>query len=384
MTSQVRIVSIIPYKVFPPKLGGEKGIALFSEYLAMETYLTAISTKNNDVSTVKNFRLFNVFSNSRSRYGNIFLYFTVRKILKEQKATHVLIEHPYYGWLAWLLKRTMPITWIVHSHNMEYLRSRSMGRWWWKALKWYERWVYRNADVNFFISDDDMEHATKVLGINQQKSHTVTYGIEISGLPGDVETARASIRSRYNIAPQDKILLFNGTLSQKANHDALLIILDRINPLLMQSGLNYKIIICGKGLHDSFHDLKEYVDKNIVYAGFVDDVDEYFKAADIFLNPITSGGGVKTKAIEAIAMNCTLVSTEFGAIGLKRDVCGEKLQVVPDYDWHKFAEKTIEQFAVVSSTKQSFYEYYYWGNIARKVVSILNQNASGITGTRQA
>jgi hypothetical protein len=30
----LRILSIIPYKILPAKLGGEKGIAIFNEYLA--------------------------------------------------------------------------------------------------------------------------------------------------------------------------------------------------------------------------------------------------------------------------------------------------------------------------------------------------------------
>jgi hypothetical protein len=30
----LRILSIIPYKILPAKLGGEKGIAVFNEYLA--------------------------------------------------------------------------------------------------------------------------------------------------------------------------------------------------------------------------------------------------------------------------------------------------------------------------------------------------------------
>lgn len=370
-----KIISIIPYKVFPANLGGEKGIALFSEYLAEEIPLLAVSTRNNDTSAVKNFTLLNILSNSRIRYANFFLYFAVRKIVKQQKATHILIEHPYYGWLAWLLRKTLPVKWVVHSHNMEYLRSRSIGRWWWKILKAYETWVYRKSDINFFISDDDLHHATTVLKIDPSKSHSVTYGIQTAGIPADIDEAKAIIRSKHDIPDADKLLLFNGTLSQKANHDALLVILDIINPLLIKRNFGYKIIICGKGLPESFNELKEYKNRNIIFAGFVDDVDMYFKSADIFLNPITSGGGVKTKAIEAIAMNSTLISTEFGAIGLKRSVCGNKLQMVPDHEWDQFTDRITEQLLLSnSSTPQAFYEYYYWGNIVKKVAAIITKN----------
>jgi len=375
---QPKIVSIIPYKVFPAKLGGEKGIALFSEYLAQQVPFTAIGIRNNDVSSTKNFILFNILSNSRIRYANIFLYFPIRKIIREQKATHLLIEHPYFGWLAWLLKKTLPVTWVVHSHNIEYMRSKSMGRWWWKALKWYERWVYIKSDINFFISDDDLNYALTVLKIDPDKSHSITYGIQIAGVPEDIESAKKIIREQYGIKDEEKILFFNGTLSQKANLDAVLVIVESINPLLIEKKMDYQIIICGKGLPDSLNDLKAYQDRNIVYAGFVDDIDVYFKAADIFLNPVTSGGGVKTKAVEAIAMNCTLVSTDFGAMGLNRKVCGNKLKVVPDNDWVAFTETIIEQIQIKSNTPRAFYDYYYWGNIAKKVVGVLTKENSGI------
>jgi polysaccharide biosynthesis protein PslH len=139
--------------------------------------------------------------------------------------------------------------------------------------------------------------------------------------------------------------------------------------------LKYKILVCGKGLPGSFDELRGYADKNIIYAGFVDDISAYFKAADLFLNPIISGGGVKTKAIEAIAMNCTVISTEIGALGLKREVCGAKLHVVADNDWSAFSTTLIQNFHQNSITPPSFFDYYYWGNIAAKVAEILKEHA---------
>lgn len=369
-----RIVSIIPYKTLPARLGGEKGIALFNEYLGLLIPVTGISTKNNDVSAAKNYTMLNVLSNSRLRYLNIFLFFTIRKIIWKQKATHLLIEHPYYGWLAWLLKNTLPVTWIVHSHNIEYMRSKSIGRWWWKALKWYETWVYKKADAIFFISEDDLAHAINRMDIPAHKSHAITYGVETDSIPSDIQLSRGKIRQLHSIRPDEKIILFNGALYHHSNYDALSVILEKVNPVLLTKGIRYKIIICGKGLPDSFNALRSYVNQNIVYAGFVDDIDIYFKASHIFLNPIMSGGGVKTKAIEAIAMNSTVVSTAFGALGLNRNACGNKLQVVEDHNWSLFSQRVLEILTMDLDTQQAFYDYYYWGKIASKVNDIINKN----------
>ena len=371
--SGINIVSIIPYKILPAKLGGEKGIAVFNEYLCRQVNLTGITTQNNDPALASGYKLLNILSNSKLRYANAFLYFTIRKILKQEKATHLLIEHPYYGWLAWLLRRTMPVKLIVHSHNIEYMRSKSIGRSWWKLLKWYEGWIYRIADNIFFISEDDRRFAIHELKTSKDKSMAVTYGIEQPGVPDDIAEKRLEIEKLHGISSSEKILLFNGALYHSTNYDALKVILDEINPLLLeQKDFRYKILVCGKGLPDFFNELKDYADKNIIYAGFVDDISVYFKAADIFLNPILSGGGVKTKAIEALAMNCTVISTELGAMGIERSVCGEKLIVLQEGEWKKFRDQVILVSNKNDLVPESFFEYYYWGNIIDRVIKWIN------------
>ncbi len=367
----LRILSIIPYKILPAKLGGEKGIAVFNEYLAKKTSLIGVTTKNNDPALVKGYRLMNILTNNRLRYGNIFLFGKIKKIISNEKITHLITEHPYYGWLAWMLRKATGVKWVVHSHNIEYMRSMSIGRWWWKALKRYEGWAYRKADKVFFISDDDRKHAMERLGVDPAKSLTVTYGIERNGIPADRQECRRMISEKYSIESTDKIFLFNGALYHSTNYDALKIILDEINPLLIENKFSYKIIVCGKGLPEFFNELRDYAGKNVIYAGFVDDISIYFKAADIFLNPILSGGGVKTKAIEAMAMDCTVVSTELGAMGIKREVCGNKLKVVREGEWKLFSELVMSSDN--GHTPQQFFDYYYWERIIGRAISSLKE-----------
>ena len=61
----IKVVSIIPYKILPAKLGGEKGIALFTEYLGKEVPVVSVGTENNDLSKARNFTLLPVLSTSR-------------------------------------------------------------------------------------------------------------------------------------------------------------------------------------------------------------------------------------------------------------------------------------------------------------------------------
>ena len=93
----------------------------------------------------------------------------------------------------------------------------------------------------------------------------------------------------------------------------------------------------------------------------------YFKAADIFLNPVLTGGGIKTKMVESIAFGTTVITTATGAAGIHKNICGNKLIVVPDNDWKSFAEAIIDNADKYEITPPSYYEYYYWGNIVKKV-----------------
>jgi glycosyltransferase involved in cell wall biosynthesis len=199
----------------------------------------------------------------------------------------------------------------------------------------------------------------------------VTYGIEIAKIPDDISECKAAIKKKYGIAPDAKLLLFNGALYHSTNYNALRIILEEIIPQLLARNFKYKIIVCGKGLPDFFNELKDYADLNVIYAGFVDDISVYFKAADVFLNPILSGGGVKTKAIEAIAMDCTVVSTELGAMGIKKEVCENKLRIVSEGEWQKFGDLIVSSSNDHHQTPAKFFEYYYWENIIRKALDFI-------------
>ncbi len=204
--------------------------------------------------------------------------------------------------------------------------------------------------------------------IKAENAFLIPYGVELKEMPDDIQEQKEKIYAEYNIPANCKLILFNGALSYKPNSDALNFILDEINPILLQQqNFNYRIIICGKGLPEPFNNLKNYADKNIIYAGFVDDISIYFKAANIFLNPVVTGGGVKTKAIDAIGFGATVISCITGASGINAFVCGDKLKIVYDNDANAFAQAILKTSKEISKTPATYYTYYYWGNIIKKL-----------------
>ena len=373
MNKPVNIAVIVPYPVFPAKTGGQKCITIFYDHLKDKLPVTLLCTSDTYAPVGFKDNVLPVLGVSRFRYINLFLFFKLAAIIREKKITHLIIVHPYFGWLGLLLKRFCRVKLIIHSHNIEALRFKTTGEWWWKIMRNYEKFVHSNADMNFFITDEDRQFAIKEYTVKDELTTTITYGID-SQIPPTLlqkSTAKEAIRTVHKIGENDTILFFNGTLNYLPNLNALDIILAKINPLLLRSGRPYKIIICGQGLPESYNNLAEYQQSNIIYAGFVDVISDYFLGSDIFINPVIEGGGIKTKLVEAIGFDLTSVSTRSGATGVDPQKCGGKLIVVNDGEWQQFAEAIFPiTHAVVPSV---FFEYFYWGKIADKAVESINK-----------
>ncbi len=89
------------------------------------------------------------------------------------------------------------------------------------------------------------------------------------------------------------------------------------------------------------------------------------------LNPLTTGGGIKTKAVEALAYNKIVVSTENGAAGILPQFCGDNLLITPDGNWDAFTKATLDAMQRQPDIPPAFYEHYNWDAIAGHVLSVM-------------
>jgi UDP-N-acetylglucosamine:LPS N-acetylglucosamine transferase len=349
-------------------MGGQKGIAIFCKYLGEENDLTAVSVEDNEISLAETYTMIPLFSKKRTRYLNPFYVSKVRKVIKQKNIKNVITEHPYMAWMGWHLKKRLSIKWFVHTHNIEFERFRTLDKKWYGVLKIYEAWVYKNADAVFFKTNEDVEFAVKNNMVKKENAVLVPFGIEIEGMPKDKAEQKKKIYTQHNIPADATLIFFNGTLNYKPNLDALSFILNEINPLLLkQAPFNYRILICGRGLPAAFNELKDYADRNIIYAGFVDDVYAYFKAADIFINPVITGGGIKTKIVEAMGYGVTVISCTSGAAGIELSVCGKKIKVVADNDANAFVWEILNNKDYYIKTPDEYYAYYSWRSIIKRL-----------------
>lgn len=367
------ILCIAPYAFLPAETGGQKAIASLYRTMSENFRIICISTKNNKPAKQETLQLKKIFSNSFLRYINPFYFFIVIKIIKEEKPDYLQIEHPYFGWLAILLKKFTGIKFIVRSHNIEGLRFKNLGKPWWKILSAYEKWVLRNADFIFFITDVDKQYAVLNFQLSPKKTSTITFGINLANSPSDKqrETARELLLKRHNIDTTDIIILFNGAFNYSPNAHALNNLLKYIFPFLNNlSNKKFKLLVCGKGIPAEV--IKENINDHIIFTGFVADIETYLTGSTIFVNPVIEGGGIKTKLVEALAYNLNCVSFATGAIGVPGEVCGNKLIVVNDNDYKNFANAIIIASDIASDVPPAFHSYFSNKKILGRIKDILD------------
>ena len=370
-----KVLAIAPYSYLPYFSGGQKFIALFFEHLGKEVDLTVISVEGNDFSLAKSYRALPLLKRPFSRYLDFSLVSKIVSLIRKEKIDVIIWEHPYYAWLAYMVKKQTAVTTILHSHNIEHQRFKSLSKWWWPVLKVYEEWFFKLADLIFFITPTDKKFALEYWNLPSKKAVDVPYGIEVEEYPQDKPESKNTVRKNHEINEEDAILLFNGALDYKPNLDALVVILDKINPVLLANrSFKYKILVCGKNLPEQLNRLEAYKNKNIIYAGFVSDIDTYFKGADLFLNPVQTGGGIKTKMVEAIGFGTTVVASETGTTGINIKLCGEKIIVIKDDDWHAFGKAVIQYANLKQATPFQYYDYYSYRNIIKKIRNALLRN----------
>jgi glycosyltransferase involved in cell wall biosynthesis len=363
----LRVLGLVSFKIFPAEMGGQKGVAKFYQYLSHQAeVMLATPAINGDEPGITQFK---IVSPNKKIYKNLFRLNDLKKIIREKNVDIVIAEHSYTGWIAQRLSRATGIPFIIHSHNIESHRFREMQAWWWRLYLNYEAKIHRKAHHNFFISEEDRHYALQQFRLKPEKCSVITYGVEQK----PVLTERKSARSSLGIEEKKPVFLFNGTLDYKPNYEAVIMLIEKITPLLNKKLDSYQVIITGNRMPAELQK-KIKTQPNLVYAGYVGDIDLYYRAADVFLNPVSNDTGVKTKLIEAVGNHCTSVSTRSGASGIRKEVCGDKLICVEDGDWNSFAEEIVEAFGNPRlNTPSAFYDYYSWKNIAAKAFEKMSE-----------
>ena len=218
-------------------------------------------------------------------------------VMARHRIDFLFAEFEKAGGYAWRLSRRFGRPFFYASHNVEFLRSLDLARgaplrlafvpW----LYFLERQACRSALATFAISDRDAEVFRRWAPEGRVSVLPMAFDHEVFH-PFYEEEAR-----------EPPVVLVVGNFGYAATREAAYTVRDRVLPAVVARHPQALFRFVGGGLPE---DIRH---PSIQAAGFVEDLAAEYRQAAVVIAPITSGGGIKVKVVEALAMGRFLVAT---------------------------------------------------------------------------
>jgi glycosyltransferase involved in cell wall biosynthesis len=137
-------------------------------------------------------------------------------------------------------------------------------------------------------------------------------GLKIRVVP---HPAGLDITERTFERRKNTILFLASFKHRKVNVDAALYFFHEVFPRVRKSVPDARFVIAGYGPPEELTSIPKK-DPGVAVTGFVDDIDECYKRAAVFVAPILTGGGIIVKVLDAMAAGTPVVTTTFGNEGI--------------------------------------------------------------------
>lgn len=327
----------VPY---PPADGGT--IAMYNMAMALskagaEIRILSLNTKKHFVANdklppdfVSRFRpssvfldatvkpipaLLNLFSDKSyniSRFDIPEFHAELEKVLKEETFDIIQMESLFMTPYLSTIRNHSKAKVVLRAHNVEYLIWKRLAaaagnpvRKWYldflaERLKNYEHAVLNKLDAIIVLTPDDKQL------------------IEKSGTHAPVLVAPIGLDTEKYV-PQhdtsDSVQLFHlGSMDWLPNIEAVDWFLKEVFPMVREKFPDLQIHLAGKSMPSRIFSL---ADKQLHVYGRIDDARKFMQDKSVMLVPLLSGGGMRVKIIEGMALGKTIISTRVGAEGIQ-------------------------------------------------------------------
>ncbi|HEY0029853.1 MAG TPA: glycosyltransferase family 4 protein [Bacteroidia bacterium] len=169
-----------------------------------------------------------------------------------------------------------------------------------KRLKTYELGALNHFDAIAAITGQDAI-IFQSAGCTMPIVHT-PFGIELGRYKEDRSTLESP--SVFHI----------GAMDWRPNADGIQWFLQEIWPEVLKKNEKIKLYLAGRNMPDW---LKQLHQANVVIKGEVADSHAFINSHSIMIVPLNSGGGMRVKIIEGMALGKTIISTAIGAEGIE-------------------------------------------------------------------
>jgi glycosyltransferase involved in cell wall biosynthesis len=210
----------------------------------------------------------------------------------------------------------------LNAHNIEFklfadkAHTTPLKRAAMKHLHRVETECFAGVDLCFVCSEQDREFAIDHFKLNAAHVHLAPNGVDADSVLPATAAERASAKARLGFHGRIVALFVGSRWPPNA---------DAVRELLKIALRDERILYLVVG--DVGQDFRGTSSANVRFTGFVDDIQPFFAAADVAVNPMVSGSGSNIKMFEYLAAGLPVISTHFGARGIAEDHTGSVVPV---------------------------------------------------------
>ncbi len=235
----------------------------------------------------------------------------IRRILMHDRYDIIQLEGLYLTPYIPLIRSLTNTPLLFRSHNIEHFIWLRLARATRHPLKKfylqllanrlqkYENNIIHEVDGLVAISDKDKDFFLN-------KGFTGPSVVIPVGMPAISPADKTPVKEHHSV-------FHLGSMDWRPNQEGIIWFLKKVWPLVASQRADIKFYLAGKRMPGFFH---QYANDQVVVVGEVADALQFLLSKNVMVVPLLSGGGMRVKIIEGMAVSKTIISTTIGAEGI--------------------------------------------------------------------
>ena len=203
---------------------------------------------------------------------------------------------------------------VMRAHNVEYeIWERMADNFSFGLRKWYFRHISRQLKrfEKEYIEKYDLLVTFTERDLHQYRKMGYHNGVHLSPIGLNLEHYRSALAM---VPKPDHRIGFIGALDWMPNQEGLFWFMQFIWPLLATLNPEVELHIAGRNTPNEVSGL---AGEKVIVHGEVPDALQYMKQFPLLIVPLCSGGGMRVKILEGMALGKLIVTTSLGAEGIQ-------------------------------------------------------------------
>ena len=265
------------------------------------------------------------------RYKNKTMKRYIDHFIKKSKPDVIHIDHLN---MAQFLPRKKNSPWVYEEHNLEY-QLNYLRFLFAKKIK-LKLYLFFESLISFFYELRQLSRFDYIFAISNVDKKKLQKTFKLSS-PIFTFLPYYPIVSQKKLNKKSESILFIGNLNWEPNEDAVTWFCQEIFPAIKKKNPKAQFHVVGE--------MNKYLTPSLLklpgvfFHGFQKNIDPFLEKAAVFVLPFRIGGGIRIKALTAIAHRIPLVATTLGIEGLQ--LCQNKNFLLAN-NASPFAKKVIK------------------------------------------